>query len=166
MSATNPEARTTQPSAPDTQTLIELLGNLMPLLLQLQAQSSSHAYMGQPQFTAADPASLLGTVAPPNPLLDHQAAVEMIEDMNAGTLRTLSAYLERYAHQHAALANCVAIVTQAARLFALRDHAQTFALIWQAYRAIALARAQDQQLPPPRVASQGPQPSSPASMLH
>jgi hypothetical protein len=167
MSATNPEAaRTTHSSAPDTQTLVELLGSLMPLLLQLQSPSPGAAHMGPPQFTVSEPTNLFGTVAPPHPLLDHQAAVEMIEDMNAGALRTLSAYLERYANQHAGLANCVPMVTQAARAFGLRDHAQTFALIWQAYRAIALARAQDRELPSPRVAGQGPQPSSPASMLH
>jgi hypothetical protein len=169
----NPEAtRAAQPSAPDTQTLIGLLGGLMPLLLQLQSQSLGqarppfHSYAGPGSFAQNDPGILFGNVAPPNPSLDHQVAVEMIEDVNAGALRTLSTYLERYANQHAALATCVAIVTQGARCFALRDQARTFALIWEAYRSIAMARVQDQEIPPPRVAGADPSASSSASILH
>jgi hypothetical protein len=160
----NPEAtRTPHTSAPDTQTLIGLLDSLMPLLRQLQLRSEPYA--GQRGFGPTEAATSFGTAAPPGPLLDQQAAAEMIEDMNASTLRTLSAYLESHA-SHTALANCIAIVTQAARCFAVRDHAQTVAFIWQAYRAIASARIQDQELPPPRVAGQDWPRSSSASTLH
>ena len=172
MSHFNPEtARTAsaQSPAPDTQTIIGLLGGLMPLLLQLQSQYPGSQYPGQSYFGPSGPAAsdFAGGFAnlPPSPLLDHQAAVEMIEDINACALRTLSTYLESYASQSAGLANAVPLVTQAARSFAMRDQAQTFALIWQAYRAIAMARAADSQLPPPRVAGAN-QPSPQASILH
>jgi hypothetical protein len=167
MSAFNPEtARTAsaQSPAPDTQTIIGLLGGLMPLLLQLQSQYPGQGYFGQPGPVPSDFGIGLGNLPLPNPMLDHQAASEMIEDINASALRTLSTYLENYANQRAALANAVPLVTQAARCFAMRDQAQAFALIWQAYRAIANARAMDPQLPPLRVAVSGPTPS--ASVLH
>jgi len=166
MSAYNPEtARTAQPPAPDTQTIIGLLDGLMPLLLQLQSQyHPGQGYFGQPGPVPSDFSIGFGNLAPPNPMLDHQAASEMIEDINAGALRTLSTYLENYANQHAGLANVVPLVTQAARCFAMRDQAQAFGLIWQAYRAITIARAMDPQLPPPRVAVSGP--TSSASVLH
>jgi hypothetical protein len=167
MSAYNPEtARTAsaQSPAPDTQTIIGLLDGLMPMLLQLQSQYPGQGYFGQPGPVPSDLGTGFGNLAPPNPMLDHQAASEMIEDINASALRTLSTYLENYANQRAALANAVPLVTQAARCFAMRDQAQAFALIWQAYRAIAIARAMDPQLPPPRVAVSGP--TSSASVLH
>jgi hypothetical protein len=165
MSAYNPDtARTASPQspAPDTQTIITLLDGLMPLLLQLQSQYPGQGYFRQSGPLPPDPG--LGNLASPNPMLDHQAASEMIEDINASALRTLSTYLENYANQRAALANVVPLVTQAARCFAARDQAQAFAFIWQAYRAISIARAMDPQLPPPRVAVSGP--TSSASVLH
>jgi hypothetical protein len=169
MSAYNPEtARTAHSPGPDTQTIIGLLDGLMPLLLQLQsqypAQYPAQSYFGQPGPVLSDFGIGFGNLAPPNPVLDHQAASEMIEDINAGALRTLSTYLENYANQHAELANAVPLVTQAARCFAMRDQAQAFGLIWQAYRAITVARAMDPQLPPPRVALSGP--TSSTSVLH
>ena len=171
MSAYNPEtARTAsaQSPSPDTQTIIGLLDGLMPLLLQIQSQYPAQGYFSQVGPAPSDFGNALGNglgnLAPPNPMLDHQAASEMIEDINASALRTLSTYLENYATQRAGLANAVPLVTQAARCFAVRDQAQAFALIWQAYRAIAIARAMDPQLPPPRVAASGP--TSSASVLH
>jgi hypothetical protein len=168
MSAYNPDtARTAsaQSPAPDTQTIIGLLDGLMPLLLQLQSQFPGHGHFSQPGPVPSDFGIGFGNLAAPNPMLDHQAAREMVEDINAGALRALSTYLENYANQHAALANCIPLVTQAARCFAARDQAQAFALIWQAYRAITDARAIDPQLPPPRVAGSGPTSQS-ASVLH
>jgi hypothetical protein len=167
MSAYNPEtARTAsaQSPSPDTQTIIGLLDGLMPLLLQLQSQYPGQGYFGQVGPAPSDFGIGPGNLAPPNPMLDHQAASEMIEDINASALRTLSTYLENYAGQRAGLANAVTLVTQAARCFAARNQAETFALIWQAYRAITIARAIDPQLPPPRVAVSGP--TSSASVLH
>jgi hypothetical protein len=166
MSAFNPEtARTAQP-APDTQTIIGLLGGLMPLLLQLQSQYPGQGSFGHPGPMSSDAGFGSGNLAPPSPMLDHQAAREMIEDINACALRTLSTYLETYANQHAGLANCIPLVTQAARCFATRDQAQTFALIWQAYRGITLARAMDPQVPPLRMAASGATSAASGSMLH
>jgi hypothetical protein len=167
MSAHNPEtARTAsaQSPAPDTQTIIGLLDGLMPLLLQLQSQYPGQGYFGQPGPVPFDFGVGPGNPMLDHPMLDHRAACEMIEDINASALRTLSTYLENYANQRAGLANAVQLVTQAARCFAMRDQAQTFALIWQAYRAVTIARAMDPQLPPPRVAVSGP--TSSASVLH
>ena len=172
MSNFNPETGrmgTAQPPAPDTQTIIGLLGGLMPLLLQLQSQypgqGPGQAYFAQSGPVPSDFGGSFANWAPPSPLLDHHAAVEMIEDINAGALRTLSTYLESYASQNAGLANAVPLVTQAARSFAARDQAQSFALIWQAYRAVTLARATDPQLPPLRMSGLG-QPSPSATILH
>jgi hypothetical protein len=88
----------------------------------------------------------------PNPALDHQAAQNLIGDMIAESLRTLSAYLEANAGQYAGLESCVPIVTQAAHRFAARDYAQAFNLIWLAYRVIETVRAADPRIPPPRTA--------------
>jgi hypothetical protein len=183
MSSYNPGASTTGagPSpTPDTQTLIGLLGSLMPLLLQIQSQSggqilqsgawSPGSYQSGMYQTglhqpgvAQTPGGPLnpdvsgaerpyGNLAAPSPMIDQQAAISLVEDITADSLRMLSAYLETYAGQHQGLESCVPIVTQAARCFAARDYAQTLGLIWQAYRAITALRAANPQLPPPRVA--------------
>ena len=160
-------------AAPDTQTVIGLLGSLMPLLLQIQLQSRDQMYLpspmpigplpmgpmplgpvpaGQPGSDQAGLGYPFGNIAPFNPMLDHQAAIHLVEDITADSLRTLSTFLEAYAPQHRGLESCIPIVTQAARCFAARDHAQTLALIWQAYRVITALRAGNPQLPPLRQA--------------
>ena len=174
MSPYNLGASTTgadQSAAPDTQTVIGLLGSLMPLLLQIQLQSRDQMYppspmpigplpmgsmppgavpTGQPGSDQAGLGYPLGNIAPFNPMLDHQAAIHLVEDITADSLRTLSTFLEAYAPQHRGLESCIPIVTQAARCFAARDQAQTLALIWQAYRVITALRAANPQLPPLR----------------
>ena len=143
MSASNPSAATaSQPQPPDIQQLLGLLGNLMPLLMRLQSQGFE-----QPSQTTQDNAVV------PNPALDHQAAANLIADMIADSLRTLSTYLEANATLHAGLERCVPIVTQAAHRFAARDYAEAFNLIWLAYRLIETIRAADPRIPPPRSAS-------------
>src|SRR6266704_2699368 len=143
MSVSNPSAATaSQPKSSDLdiEQLVGLLGSLMPLLLQFQSQTQQQSY--QP-----------GNVVVPDPALDRQAAENLIGDMIAESLRTLSAYLETNAGLHAGLESCVPIVTQAAHRFAARDYAQAFNLIWQAYRAIETIRTADPRIPPPRAAS-------------
>lgn len=184
MSPYNPQASTTatNPSqTPDTQSVIGLLGSLMPLLLQIQMQSREqmfqpgslpgllqpglfHPGSGQPsplnpdqsgvgnQFGNLAPNLAPTNLAPMNPMLDHQAAVELVGDITSDALRTLSNYLETYSGQHQELESCVPIVTQAARCFAVRDYAQTLGHIWQAYRTITALRAGNPQLPPPSAA--------------
>jgi hypothetical protein len=155
-------------AAPDTQTVIGLLGSLMPLLLQIQLQSRDEMYLpspmpmgpmppgpvptGQPGSDQAGLGYPLGNIAPFNPMLDHQAATHLVEDITADSLRTLWTFLEAYAPQHRGVESCIPIVTQAARCFAARNHAQTLALIWQAYRVITALRAANPQLPPLRQA--------------
>jgi hypothetical protein len=139
MPVSNPSAATAatpeqQPA--NIQQLIGLLGNLMPLLLRFQSHGPFQPLIGMDGF------------ALPQPALDHQAAVNFVSDLTALSLRNLSAYLETYAGAHTGLEACVPIATQAARSFAVRDYAQAFDMIWQAYRVIAAVRAIDPRLPP------------------
>jgi hypothetical protein len=139
----NPSATTaSQPQSSDIQQLTGLLSSLMPLRLRFQpqpfhSQASEQLFQGGP-----------GNAVIPNPALDHQAAENLVGDITAGSLRTLSAYLEVNAGPHAGLESCIPIVTQAAHRFAARDYAETFNLIWLAYRSIETIRATDPQIPP------------------
>ncbi len=137
MSDSNPSAATaSQPRPSDIQQLVGLLGNLMPLLMRLQSQAFEQPFQTMP-----------GSLPIPNPVLDRQAAENMIGDMIAESLRALSAFLQANAAQHAGLENCVPIVTQAAHRYAARDYAQAFNLIWLTYRTIETIRAADPRLP-------------------
>src|SRR3979490_903441 len=146
MSAPNPSATTaSQPQPSDIAQLVRLLGNLMPLLLHFQSQALEQPFQVGP-----------GNVVIPNPALDRQAAENLVGDIIAGSLRTLSGYLEANAGRHAGLEGCVPIVTQAAHRFVARDHAEAFNLIWLAYRTIETIRATDPQIPPLRGGGQAP----------
>jgi hypothetical protein len=137
----NPSAAPSgEPQTQDVQQLIALLGNLMPLLLRFQSQVQETPFQGG-----------FGNIAAPNPALDQQAAVNLIGDITAASLRNLSAYLETNAGQHASLLGCVPIVTQAAHQFGARDYTQAFNLIWHAYRVITSMRAADPRIPPLQV---------------
>lgn len=127
----------------DLQQLVAMLGNLMPLLLRLQPQPLEQPVQGVP-----------GNVVIPNPVLDQQAAVNLVGDIIADALRNLSTYLETNAGQYSGLESCVPIVTEAAHRFAARDYAQAFNLIWQAYRIITTVRAADPRIPPLRTEGQ------------
>jgi hypothetical protein len=150
-----PGAGTAQPSAQDAQKLIALLSSMMPLLLRIQSQAQA--------FEPFSPFAPPGLV-PENPVLDRQAAANLVEDMTADLLRTLSAYLDNYAEQYPSLNTCVSLVTRAADCFAARDYAQSFGLIWQSYRLITALRASNPQLPPPRAIVQSA--LRPATQLH
>jgi hypothetical protein len=142
MSDPNPSASTTSQSrSSDIQQLVGLLGNLMPLLLRFQSQTLEQPFQTTP-----------GNIMAPNPMLDRQAAENLIGDMIAESLRSLSTYLEINAAQHAGLESCIPIVTQAAQRFTARDYAQAFNLIWLAYRTIETIRAADPRVPLPRQA--------------
>ena len=143
-----------EPQAPDIQQLIALLGNLMPLLLRFQSQV----------LDQGGPSNIPGNIMAPNPALDQQAAVNLIGDITAGSLRNLSAYLETNAGQHTSLHSCIPIVTQAAHQFGARDYAQAFNLIWHAYRVITSMRAADPRIPPLQVG--GPVPSDQTQSVH
>ena len=163
MSTSHPSGATASPpQSPDVQQLVGLLGNLMPLLLQLQSQGiQPQAFQPQafqPQAferQAFEPQALeqpfqAGNALVPNPALERQAAEGLIGDILANSLRTLSIFLEANAALHAGLERCVPIVTQAAHRFAARDYAEAFNLIWLAYRVIETVRAVDPRVPPPR----------------
>jgi hypothetical protein len=143
MSGSDP-ASTRGPQQPmqDTQNLIAQLTSLMPVLLRLQGQFT------QPSAPHIAPVGFMVQ----HQMLDHQAAVNLVEDITASSLRTLSSYLEANLERNAGLQNCVAPVTQAAQCFAARDFAQAFDLIWQVYRHITMLRVADPQLPPVRAA--------------
>ena len=165
MPASNPAASSAsaaQPQIPDTQTLITLLGSLMPLLLRLQATpiepSLQFGQFGQNPVDAGP----FGA-ATPNPALDQQAAINFVEDITADSLRALSTFLEAQEGRYAGLETCVPIVTRAAQCFAMRDYAQAFSLIWQAYRVIAAVRAANPQLPPVRAAAAANAPQTQAA---
>jgi hypothetical protein len=149
MAVSNPSAGAAamQQPSPDIQQVIALLGSLMPLLVRFQSQA-----WGPSLAPALGPAlhPNLGSFVAPDPALDQQAAVNLISDITAESLRTLSSYLEANAARNAGLEQCVPIVTQAAHSFAARDFAQAFNLIFQAYRIITMIRAADPQLPPVR----------------
>ena len=147
-------AATAQSQAPDTQTLITLLANLMPLLLRLQTSPLEPSLPLGQSFGQLGPLGQLGPFGTPgpsdNPALDQQAAVTFVEDITADSLRALSSFLEAQEGRYPGLETCVPIVTRAAQSFAARDYAQAFNLIWQAYRVIAAVRAANPQLPPVR----------------
>ena len=149
-------ATTPQASAQDTQTqtLITLLGSLMPILLRIQSQ-----------FEPATQISSTNT-ALQNPILDYQAAVSLAENITADSLRTLSTYLESHTPKHAGLEHAVLLVTHAAHCFAARDFAQAFGLIWQAYRVITALQATNPQLPPLRAAAAEASLSTPTTLFH
>ena len=136
MSESNPSAAASQPRPSYIQQLVGLLNNLMPLLLRLQSQGFEQPFQTMP-----------GQPPIPNALLDRQASENMMGDMIADSLRSLSTYLEANAAQHAGLESCIPIVTQAAHSFAARDYAQAFNLIWMAYRTLEAVRAADPRLP-------------------
>lgn len=167
MSVSNASAASaSQPPSPDIQQLAGLLGSLMPLLQRFQSQAfQPQAFQSQGfQSQATEPPfwAIPGHFVAPNPAIDHQAAQNMIGDMIAESLRTLSTYLETNAALYGGLQGCVPIVTQAAHSFAARDYAQAFNLIWLAYRVIEAVRATDPRIPPPRTAS----PDQTSSSIH
>jgi hypothetical protein len=149
MAVSNPSAGAAamQQPSPDIQQVIALLGSLMPLLMRFQSQAwgpSSAPTLGPTLHPS------LGSFVAPDPALDQQAAVNLISDITAESLRTLSSYLEAHAARNAGLEQCIPIVTHAAHSFAARDFAHAFNLIFQAYRIITMIRAADPQLPPVR----------------
>lgn len=124
-------------SPPDFQQLVGLLGDLMPLLLRFQSQVLEQPFQGG-----------LGQPFLQEPTLDHQAAVNLSEDMIGGLLKRVSGYLDANAGQYAGLNNCAPILAQATQNLAARNYAQALNLIWMIYRAVTTIRAGDPKVPP------------------
>jgi hypothetical protein len=158
MSQSNPASNPAHAATPDAQTIVALLQGLLPLLMRIQQPETS----AQVPFQN-DPRNLGAA----NATLDHQAAVNLVEDMTANSLRTLALYLETHAGRHAELQGCVGLVTQGVHCFAARNYAQAFDLIWQAYRMLAALQAINPQLPPLRSVNQThPASSPPTTSVH
>lgn len=81
--------------------------------------------------------------------VEATAAVALVSDMGADSLRRLTAYLDANAEKFEGLENCAPLVASAARALAARDYAQTFTLIFDVYRTIAMLRAEEPRLPLP-----------------
>jgi hypothetical protein len=141
-----------QPQTQDVQTLITLLGDLVPLLLRVQSQSNlgAQAFLGGQAFSGAQASLLASAELISNPLLDQQAAVNFVENIATDAIHTVSNYLESRVAQHRELEVIRPILSQASNALAVHDHAQSFNSIWQAYRLIAALRSVNPQLPPPR----------------
>jgi hypothetical protein len=158
MPATRPATSSdtvSQPQIPDAQTLIALLGNLMPLLLRLQQQTMP---FGLAPFAGSAPVA--------GASLDQQAAISFVEDITAETTRALSSYLETHASRYPALESCIPIVKRASQCHAARDFAQAFELTWQIYRVIAAVRAANPELPPVRRGGQDDSTESQTAAMH
>src|SRR5258708_8107662 len=99
----NPSATTaSQPQSSDIQQLVGLLGNLVPLLLRFQSQAfQPQAFQPQAfQLQGFQPQGLEqpfqvgpGNFVIPNPVLDRQAAENLVAEIIAASLRTPSRYL-------------------------------------------------------------------------
>ena len=111
----------------------DVLQDILPVLARLQTRA--------PQTSQPGPSSPVSAEA--------AAAVALVSDMAADSLRRLTAYLDANAGKFAALENCVPLVTTAAHALAARDYARCFTLIFDVYRTLAIVRADDPDLPLP-----------------
>ncbi|WP_409560765.1 hypothetical protein [Hyphomicrobium sp. MC8b] len=133
-----------QDTRADTQALIGLLENLVPLLMRFQSDA----------FGQQGPLHLAGGNAAQ---LEQQAAVAFTEDIILDSLRNVSAYLQRNAGRYPGLDTYSGVVEQARRAFDARDYQSALALILQAYRAITVVRSIRPELPPIRERAQNEQ---------
>lgn len=152
-------ATSAQPPTQDVRTLIELLNGLMPLLQRAQSAG---------QNPASWPPHLLAA----NPVLDHRAAVTLLENIIVDSLGGLSAYIEANASQFPMLESGQSTIAKADHCRALGDYAQAFNLIFDSYRAITQLRAANPQLTalqpqaPREMTFTKPAPASVASQPH
>jgi hypothetical protein len=117
----------------DTRMLAAVLQDIMPVLARIQTRS--------PQPMAPGLSGPIST--------ETVAAVALVCDLGADSLRRLTAYLDANAGKFDGLENCAPLVAAAARALAARDYAQTFTLLFDIYRTIAMLRVDDQGLPLP-----------------
>jgi hypothetical protein len=123
--------------SPDAQALIGLLENLVPLLMQFQTRS-----LGQ--------SGSLSSAGGQGVQLEQQAAVAFTEDVILDSLRNLSAYLQNNASRYPGLDSYTNVLSDAKGALAVRDYERALALVFEAYRAIAIMRAIRPELPPVR----------------
>jgi hypothetical protein len=120
-------------SGEDSRMLAAVLQDIMPVLARIQTRSPQTVLPGQFGQMSAE----------------TTAAVALVSDLGADSLRRLTAYLDAHAGKFDGLDSCAPLVAAAARALAARDYAQTFTLIFDIYRTIALLRADDPTLPLP-----------------
>jgi len=116
----------------DTRALMTVFADIMPILDRIQNRS--------PQAGAL----LFGQTS-----VETLAAVALVGDLGADSLRRLTAYLDAHAQDFSGLEQCAPLVASAARAMAARNYAQAFALLFDAYRIITLMRLEDNRLPAP-----------------
>lgn len=124
-------------SGPDTEALVGLLENLVPLLMQFQSQS-----LGQ--------GGSLSTAGERGAWLEQQAAVAFTEDVILDALRNLSKFLDDNARRYPGLDSYTNVIAEAKRALAGRDYQRALGMILEAYRATAIMRAIRPELPPIR----------------
>lgn len=117
--------------AEETRVLAAVFQDIMPVLARIQMRSPP-------------PAAGFGQMPP-----ETVAAVALVSDMGADSLRRLTAYLDTNAGKFEGLENCAPLVAAAARALAARDYAQSFTLLFDVYRTIAMLRVENAGLPLP-----------------
>ncbi len=117
----------------DLRMLAAVLQDIMPALARIQ--------------TRTPPVMTPGPTGPMS--VETAAAVALVSDMGADSLRRLTAYLDAHAGKFEGLENCVPLATAAAQALAARDYARSFTLLFDIYRNIALLRSEDPKLPLP-----------------
>ncbi|MEI9901144.1 MAG: hypothetical protein WDN31_14485 [Hyphomicrobium sp.] len=93
-----------------------------------------------------------------------RAAVAFTEDIILDALRNLSSYLQQNSSRYPGLDSYADVIDRARQALAARDYQTAFALIFDAYRAIAIVRAVRPELPPVRPRAQNEQ--APAGAVH
>jgi hypothetical protein len=117
----------------DLRELTAVLQDILPTLDRIQNRS--------PQSAA------LGVFAQQS--VETLAAVALVSDVGADSLRRLTAFLDANAENFSGLENLAPLVSAAARSLAARDYAQAFTLLYDVYRNIAILRLDDSRLPTP-----------------
>jgi len=117
----------------DLRMVAAVLQDIMPVLTRIQSRA--------PQTMASDSFNQM----PPETV----AAIAMVSDMGADSLRRLTAYLDAHAGKVEGLENCAGLAASAAHALAARDYEQCFTLIFDVYRTIALQRNDDPKTPLP-----------------
>lgn len=134
-------------SRQDTQALIGLLENLVPLLLRFQ--SDAFGQQGQLHIGTANAARL-----------EQQAAVAFTEDIILDSLRNVSTYLQKNAGRYPGLDTYNSAVERAHQALDARDYQSALSLILETYRAITVVRSIRPELPPIRERTQAEQNAS------
>jgi hypothetical protein len=116
----------------DLRVLSAVLQDIMPTLARIQTRAPHGAPGAQSHMTP-----------------EAAAAIAMVSDLGADSLRRLTSFLDAFAGKHDGLENCIPLVAAAAHALAARDYEQSFTMIFESYRVIAQLRAQDPSLPMP-----------------